>query len=180
VSQPDGRTSDSRRLRELLAEVDVPLGTLRRDPSGDTWLPTQVREASSIDDGIRDDVARFVEGERHLRLDADVGTDPLFTARVLQSLPARPEGTGLSPRQRLAILAGSYAAAALVGWVVVGALASETFVTWADAAQGWIESADAAPGTAIALATAALAVVFFALRPDLSSRSSSRPDTPAA
>ena len=173
-------SSDARRLRELLAEVDVPLGTLRRDPSGDTWLPDDVREASSTDDGVRNDVARFVESERLLRLDADVGADPLFTARVLQSLPARPEGTGLSPRQRLAILAGSYSAAALVGWVVVGALASETFASWAVAAQGWIEGADAAPGTAIALATVALAVVFFALRPDLSSRSSSRPDTPAA
>jgi len=173
-------SSDARRLRELLAEVDVPLGTLRRDPSGDTWLPTPVREASSVDDGVRDDVARFVESERFLRLDADVGADPLFTARVLQSLPARPEGTGLSPRQRLAILAGSYFAAALVGWVVFDALVSETFAGWAEAAHGWIESADAAPGAVLAMATAVLAVAVFARRIDLTARSRSQPDTPAA
>ena len=173
-------TTDARRLRELLAEVDVPLGTLRRDPSGDTWLPPSVREASSTDERVRDDVARFVESERQLRLDADVGADPLFTARVLQSLPARPEGTGLSPRQRLAILAGSYAAAALVGWVVFDALASTTFASWADAAHGWIESADAEPGAMLAVALAVLVVALFARRADLFTRSRSQPDTPAA
>jgi hypothetical protein len=173
-------STDARRLRELLAVLDVPLGTLRRDPSGDTWLPPSVREASSTDDSVRDDVARFVESERQLRLDADVGADPLFTARVLQSLPARPAGTGLSPRQRLAILAGSYAAAALVGWVVFDALASTTFASWADAAHGWIDSADAAPGAVLAMATAVLVVALFARRTDLSTRSRSQPDTPAA
>jgi hypothetical protein len=165
-------SSDAQRLREILADIDVPLGTLRRDPSGDSWLPAPMREASSVDERVRDDVARFVESERLLRIEADVGADPLFTARVLQSLPARPAGTGLSPRQRLAILAGSYAAAAVVGWVVLGALASETVTVWAEAAHAWIESADAGPGAALAMATAALAllVAVFARRPDLTSR----------
>lgn len=152
------------RAHELLAAVDVPLGTLRRDPEGATWLPTPVREASSIDDDVRRDVARFVEGERFLRLDSDVGADPLFTARVLQALPERPAGTGLSPHQRLMILAASYAAAGVVGWLVLGALASETVAGWADAAHGWIESADAAPGAAAMMAVLALAVFAFLAR----------------
>lgn len=182
--------SPRERALELLADVDVPLGTLRRDPDGSTWLPTPVREASSVDDRVRDDVARFVESERLLRLDADVGADPLFTARVLQSLPERPAGTGLSPRQRLAILASSYAAAGLVGWLALGAFASETVAGWADAAHGWIEQTDAAPGAAMTMAALALVVVFAVLGrrthlslrpfgPELAAPSASRPDMPA-
>ena len=152
------------RAHELLCAVDVPLGTLRRDPEGSTWLPEPVREASSVDAHVRRDIERFVEGERFLRLDSDVGSDPLFTARVLQALPERPAGTGLSPQSRLMILAASYAAAGIVGWVVLGALASETVASWAEAAHGWIESADAAPGAAAMMAVLAVTVVAFLAR----------------
>jgi hypothetical protein len=138
-------------VRAKLVDVDVPRAELRRDPSGRSWLGEPARNPESAPD-----IARFVEGERALFDEADVGADPLFTARVLASLPQRPVGAGLSARRRLAVLAGGYLAAAAVGWVV---LDSES-ATVSGVATATHDAIDALEGVPIAvLAVVAIAVV---------------------
>lgn len=142
-------------VRAVLIEAEVPASALRRDPSGRSWLGRTAEDPDSAPD-----IARFVEGERALFDQADVGSDPLFTARVLASLPQRPVGAGLSARRRLAVLAGGYLAAAVVGWLTLDS-ESATVSGVATMAHGAIDSLEGTPF--VVLAAVALAVVLAAI-----------------
>ena len=137
-------------VHERLAELEVPVAVLRRDPSGRSWLG-----ASADDPAAAPAIARFVEGERALFDDADVGADPLFTARVLAALPERPVGAELSARGRHAVLAGGYLAAAVFGWIALGS-ESPTVDGVATTAHGMIDLLDQLEGISPTLVLAAL------------------------
>ena len=142
-------------VRARLVAVDVPRAELRRDPSGRGWLGERDPESAP-------DIARFVEGERALFDEADVGADPLFTARVLAALPQRPVGAGLSARRRLAVLAGGYLAAAAVGWFALDS-ESETVNGAATAAHGAIDALEGVPFAVLAVVVVAVVLATIAL-----------------
>jgi hypothetical protein len=144
-------------LREQLVELDVPAAVLRRDPRGHTWLG-----ASADDPAARPEIARFVEGERALFDEADVGADPLFTARVLAALPERPVGAGLSTRGRLVALAGGYLAAAVFGWFALDA-ESTTVTGVATTAHGIVAQLDGVSPSFVAAVLVPVALLVIAL-----------------
>ncbi len=144
-------------VRTRLAELDVPAAALRSDPSGRSWLGEP-----ALDPAAKPEIARFVEGERALFDDADVGADPLFTARVLAALPQRPVGAELSARTRWLALGGGYLAAAIVGWLVLDS-ESATVSGVATAASGLVAALEGASmavlvGVLVAALLAAIAL----------------------
>jgi hypothetical protein len=105
---------------------------------------------------------------------ADVGVDPFFTARVLDSLPPRPVGATLSPLRRLAVLVLAYGGAAGIGYAALGDESSATMTNAATALRGLDErTRDDLPvwGGAVVLPIALLVVAFVAGRSHLSSGS---------
>jgi hypothetical protein len=134
-------------LRELLAEIDVDADTLRRDPEGRTWLPAQAQAWVRDDPECAAMLARFVEGERELFGDAGLrsnpSTDPFFTARVLDALPAPLSFTGLTPRERAAVLAVFHVIAGVVAYAIAAVFAPEAVSSLADQAHDMVGDASA-------------------------------------
>lgn len=101
---------------------------------------------------------------------ADVGVDPFFTARVLDSLPPRPLGATLSPLRRLVVLVAAYGGAAGIGYAALGVESSATMANASTAlstAMGGLDDGnDELPvwGGAVVLPLALLVVAFAARR----------------
>lgn len=105
---------------------------------------------------------------------ADVGVDPFFTARVLDSLPARPLGATLSPLRRLVVLVAAYGGAAGIGYAALGVESSATMANASTALStvlstvlgGLDDGNDELPvwGGAVVLPLALLVVAFAARR----------------
>ena len=131
-------------LRELLAEIDVDADTLRRDPQGRTWLPVHAQAWVRDDPECAAMLAHFVAGERELfGLRSDPSTDPFFTARVLDALPAPLSFTGLTPRQRAAVLAVFHVIAGGVAYAIAAVFAPEYMSGLADQAHDVLGDASA-------------------------------------
>lgn len=108
--------------------------------------------------------------DRDLGRGADVGVDPFFTARVLDSLPARPLGATLSPLRRLVVLVAAYGGAACIGYAALGVESSATMANASSALStalgGLDDGNDELPvGGAVVLPLALLVVAFVARRP---------------
>ncbi len=111
--------SDHRQsLEALLKDLDVDPEVLRRDPAGMTWLPDDVRTQVEATPRSRAVFRAFVEQERALYAEADVGVDPFFTDRVLRALPTPLRFTGITPRRRAMVLGAFHALALLSAYVV--------------------------------------------------------------
>ena len=121
-------------FQAALLDADVDPEVLRRDPSGETWLPVDLRALVRDDAECRALVQEFSRAELAMFDGADLGNDPLFTARVVRSLPLPLEGAGLALRRRRWILAAAY-----------GMAVSSAYVTWWHFAPGqlsrWVSSA---------------------------------------
>ncbi len=112
-----------RRLREALAELEIPSSTLRRDPSGDSWLPPELKALVERDPECREELRRFVIREIELFGSVRERPEAAFTARVLQAArPVEIAGAGLDPRVRSWILGLAYAVATVVGYLTVAPL----------------------------------------------------------
>lgn len=109
------------RLREFLEQLDVPSSTLKKDPWGATWLPTELRALVDGDAECREELRRFVDRELELFGSVRQRGDAMFTARVLKAAaPVEIAGSGLDPRVRSAILGLAYALATVVAYLMAG------------------------------------------------------------
>jgi hypothetical protein len=82
------RDADLERLRDALLELDVSPERLRADPTGASWLPEELRALVARSDECRFELTEFVAMELELFDDSVGPTDALFTARVMEDLPA--------------------------------------------------------------------------------------------
>ncbi len=160
------------RLRGFLEEADIPSGVLRRDPSGTTWLPAELRALIDADDRCREELRRFVDREIELFGSVRQKSDALFTDRVLKAAaPVQIAGAGLASRQRGWILAFAYAMATVVAYLMLAPLLGLAALgTWSDrfaTAVGVDENGGGVVGVraALVLISAAVLVVVVAFMP---------------
>lgn len=158
------------RMQELLADLDVEPAALRSDPRGEHWLPEPARVLADADPDCARAVRSFVQHERALFEQAEVGGDPFFTARVLQCLPAPLRFTGLRPAGRAALLALFHVMALAVAYAVFTWATPGLLQPVAEHAHDWLELGTDATGLLGLLTLALVAVVAFA-----ASRSHTRP-----
>ena len=111
------------RLRGFLEEADIPSGVLRRDPTGTTWLPDELRALVDGDELCQEELRRFVDREIELFGSVRQKSDALFTDRVLKAAaPVEIAGAGLDSRLRSGILAFAYALATGVAYMMLAPL----------------------------------------------------------
>ncbi|MEE9385295.1 MAG: hypothetical protein V3V08_17960 [Nannocystaceae bacterium] len=131
------RRDCTQRLRDVLLDVELDSGQLRIDPTGRTWLPAALRSEVERSAEARAQLARFVRTERELFDDARVATDPFFTARVVERLPA----SDVDHRgRRTLILATFHALAFGVAYVLVFPWLNGDASELPGAVHLWIES----------------------------------------
>ncbi len=160
-------------LREHLLDLDVSAAVLRRDPSGRTWLPADLRNLVEADGECKSILRQFIAVELELFDEADVGSDPFFTARVLQSLP--PATEVVRPWRRTAILAVFHGLGVAAAYATAWVIAPAQLVGWVDQAHLWVDQGwvSTGPWTMVAVTFAALVALLVAL-------AAPRPDTPTA
>ena len=115
-------------LLEMLCELELELSVLRRDPTGESWLPDSARAWIADDPSLREVVLEFSETECILHEEARAAPDGFFTARVLAQLP---QESPIRADLRRRILGMSYLFAAAV------AGAAMTPSSWFEA-EGWL------------------------------------------
>jgi hypothetical protein len=110
--------------------------------------------------------------ERELeQLKGEVRCDPFFTARVLDALPEPLRFTGLSPRERVAVLAIFHVLALVAAYGILRWAAPDAVDAVADGAHAWFGlGLDVSAPWLTAFALVAVALVAF-----ISSRSHTRP-----
>lgn len=159
------------RLRGFLEEADIPSGVLRRDPTGTTWLPAELRALVEGDELCRGELRRFVDREIELFGSVRQKSDALFTDRVLKAAaPVQIAGAGLNSRQRGWILAFAYAMATVVAYLMLAPLLGLAALgTWSDRfvpfvmAVGVEEGGNGAVGVRAALVLIGVAVLVVAV-----------------
>ncbi len=130
--------SELERLEALLVELELSPAVLRRDPSGETWLPEEARTLVQAHPACRRALEEFVADELQLwsaSSDSVVlpPSDPFFTARVVEALPGPRSGTRLSPRRRVMVLGLFHVIAILCAYAVV-IMVPESTARWAEQA----------------------------------------------
>jgi len=157
------------RLESILVELEIGPDQLRRDPSGDGWLPEEARTLVQSSSECREMLEDFVDGELELWgavASADApSVDPFFTARVVESLPV-PRSTGLSPRRRAMVLGAFHVVAGLFAYLVL-TMVPESTARWAAQAHDMLSWGSDTVGSMALMATgvgAAVVVAFFASR----------------
>jgi len=140
VSETSGTAVD--RLESMLVELELSPDVLRRDPSGDTWLPEAARALVKANPACREALDEFVASELHLWTASSEQAmlppvDPFFTARVVGALPGPRSGTRLSPRRRALVLGLFHVAAGLLACVVV-TMVPESTARWAEQAHSML------------------------------------------
>ncbi len=129
---PEPMTPAVAQLRGFLDDADITSTVLRRDPSGQSWLPAELLTLVAADDACRRELARFVTRELELFDSVRQRSDALFTARVLQAAaPQTIAGAGLNPRLRGYILALAYALATATAYYMLAPILGLAAVdTW--------------------------------------------------
>lgn len=140
MSETSGTAVD--RLESMLVELELSPDVLRRDPSGDTWLPEAARVLVKANPACREALDEFVAGELHLWTASSEQAmlppvDPFFTARVVGALPGPRSGTRLSPRRRALVLGLFHVIAGLLACVVV-TMVPESTARWAEQAHSML------------------------------------------
>jgi hypothetical protein len=159
--------SEVDRLESILAELELSPAELRRDPSGEGWLPAEARALVQAHPRCRESLDEFVSGELDLwsaRPEAAVPptVDPFFTARVVGALPRPRSGTGLSPRRRALLLGLFHVVAGLLAYVVL-TMVPESTARWAEQAHRMLTWGSESTGGPWLAATAVGAVVLLAV-----------------
>lgn len=154
------------RLEVILVDLELSPAVLRRDPTGESWLPEAARALVREHPQCRAALDEFVQGELDLwSASSDQvalpGADPFFTARVVEALPGPRAGTRLSPRRRALLLGLFHALAALFALVVLTA-APESAARWAERAHAMLVWGSELGGVWL-MATAVGGVVLLAL-----------------
>lgn len=160
-------TTPSRRpsLESLLRDLDVEPEALRKDPTGRSWLPVEASTRLEEDPESHEVLRAFVDRERTLYAEADVGADPFFTDRVLRSLPTPLRFTGLTPRRRALVLGAFHALALLSAYAVFVWVAPDSMDAFAASAHDVLQrSADLGGLWMAAGLVFALAIAFVAGR----------------
>ncbi len=104
---------------EYLYELELGSETLRRDPSGTTWLAPRWREAVEREPALQEALATYVHEELELFESVRVRADFVFTTAVVSATePAEVLGFGLDPRYRTWIVAGAWALAIGVAYLM--------------------------------------------------------------
>lgn len=130
--------SEVERLESILVELELTPAVLRRDPSGDTWLPAEAKALVRAHPACQEAFDEFVVGELHLWSASNEQamrppSDPFFTARVVEALPGPRAGTRLSPRRRALVL-GLFHVLAIVCAYAVVTMVPESTARWAEQA----------------------------------------------
>lgn len=134
ATQPDNAAA---RLEHALLELDVSSEVLRADPSGRSWLPAALWEEVQADADARRALREFIDFELEMFDDARKGSDALFTAQVMRSLPRgeRPDGM-----RRQVILAAAHALAIGVAYLALWPLYDGGyFQPWVSSAQSLVD-----------------------------------------
>lgn len=138
---PGPEPVEVRRLDELLAQLELSPEVLRRDPSGEHWLPSEARRLVEANTDCQRALDDFVAEELELWSAFDKplapGPDPFFTARVVDSLPEPPSGTRLTPRRRALLLGLFHAVAGVLAYAVL-TMVPESTARWAEQAHTWL------------------------------------------
>jgi hypothetical protein len=161
VSEPRG--AEVERLEAILVDLELSPVELRRDPSGDSWLPVEARALVAGSSACREALDDFVSGELDLwRARPEPVTlpavDPFFTARVVEALPAPRSGTGLSPRRRALLLGLFHVIAGLLAYVVL-TMVPESTARWAEQAHRMLTWGSESGGLWLAATAVASAMV---------------------
>ena len=146
-----------------LVTLEIDPASLPLDPSGETWLPSHLREIAREDPECARELAEFVEMERAL-CEVHEPCDAFFTRKVMDRLP---EIEAVDDRRRTWILASAYALAigvAYLGWGPL--LASGEIAAWIEPLRAWVDAQAAGAGAAglwvaVGLMCAACALVLF-------------------
>jgi len=163
-------TEAQERLESILLDLEVSPAVLRRDPQGRTWLPEQAQSLVESSDECRQVLHDFVDDELALLgalgpIDGP-GSDPFFTARVVEALPTSRVAPALSPRRRAMLLGGFHVVAGILAYVVL-TMVPESTARWAEQAHqvlSWSSELGGGMVLAVLGAVAALLVVLWAAR----------------
>lgn len=131
VAPPDGIVAPRALLRgvtpqeredaflEYLYELEVSSDVLRRDPRGQSWLAPEWRRQVEADRRLQDALATYVHEELELFESVRVRADFVFTNAVVTATePSEMFGAGLDPRFRTWIVAGAWALAIGVAYLM--------------------------------------------------------------
>ncbi len=115
------------RLYDALCELDVLAADVRKDPSGKTWLPDDLRALVESNARCREVLAEWIDEELEFFDSVKLRPDALFTDRVVKATePEQIAGAGLEPGRRGLVLAAAYALAAGLAILILRSVIVET------------------------------------------------------